>query len=94
LPERRNATAWWRFSVVENWQCADVARHARCPWSTAGAFVEVVSTMRAKAPLVPKCADSRRESEHQEDDGISPPFLKTKGSSGFSLRRNRIREVL
>jgi hypothetical protein len=42
-----------------------------------------MATMRAKATPLPKCADERRESEYQ-NDGISPPFLKTKGSNDFS----------
>ena len=67
--------------------------HAMCLWSTADAFVEVMSTMKAKAPLLPGCADERQESEHQErEDGGT--FLKTKGSNDFSLGRNRIQEVL
>lgn len=90
-----NATVRWRFSALDNSHGATAARRARCLW-TADAFVEVVSTMRAMAkatPPRPKCADERRESECQED-GISPPFSKTKGSSDFSLGRSRIQEVL
>ena len=62
-------------------QSATVARHARCLWA-ADTFVEVMTTMRAKATPLPKCADERRESEYQ-NDGISPPFLKTKGKYRF-----------
>lgn len=89
-----NATVRWRFSALDNSHGATAAGRARCLW-TADAFVEVVSTMRAKAKAtpLPKCADERRESECQED-GISPPFSKTKESSDFSLRRSRIQEVL
>jgi hypothetical protein len=87
-----NATVRWRFSALDNSHGATAARRARCP-RAADAFVEVVSTMRAMATPRPKCADERRESECQED-GISPPFSKTKGSSDFSLRRSRIQEVL
>jgi len=90
-----NATVRWRFSDLDNSHGATAARRARCLW-TADAFVEVVSTMRAKAKATPrpKCADERRESECLEDGISPPPFSKTKGSSDFSLRRSRIQEVL
>jgi hypothetical protein len=68
-----------------------VARYARHHGTAVARFAEVASTMRA-APL-PKCADGQLEIESDVDE-ISQPALRTKGSSGSSLRRNRNQAIL
>lgn len=70
------------------------AKRAKCQaTATAARFAEVASTMRATPH--PRCADrDGRLEDVSEEDEISQPALRMKGSNGSSLRRNRIQATL
>jgi hypothetical protein len=76
---------------------ATAARHATRLGTAVDPPAEVASaTMTTtRTPLLPTCADERRESETQEEDEISHPFfVKIRGSSDSSRRRSRIQAIL
>ena len=91
LESNGDATGGRQFSALDKSQGERAARHAKYQGTAAARLAEVAPTMRA-TPL-PRCADGQLLGVSEAGE-ISQPALRTKGSSGSFLRRNRIQAIL